>query len=261
MFHESKAVFDGPPTPSNPLTRVARIYPSTGVLPSNALRLYIYFSAPISRGEVCRSIQLIDLATNRPVDIAFLELEQELWDQNNQRLTLLFDPGRIKRGLVPTTTIGPAIVEGQRYQLAMDREWHDARGVRLVENAAKVFRSGPSDRIPPEPKTWRVTAPSASTMEPLVIVFPKPMDVVLLRRMIGIFDAATAREVEGTIEVAGNESEWRFIPHQPWKAGSYRITADNTLEDIAGTSTGRLTSTCSRLSHSASRRLPLHYLS
>lgn len=227
-----EAAFDGPPNATNPLTRVDRIYPSTDVLPSNSLRLYIYFSAPMSRGEAWQHVHLIDADTNRPVDIPFLALEQELWDQHNQRLTVLFDPGRIKRGLVPTNTIGPAVVEGKRYKLVVDREWHDARGVRLVEGFEKPFRGGPADRVAPEPRNWRITAPKSGTVEPLVIVFPKPMDYVLLQRMIGIFDGHG--EIAGTIAVERNETEWRFTPSDTWKPGSYRITADNTLEDISG---------------------------
>ncbi len=227
-----EADFNGPPKATNPITRVARIYPSTDILPSNALRLYIYFSAPMSRGEAWPHIHLIDTDTNRPVDIPFLELDQELWDQNNQRLTVLFDPGRIKRGLVPTTTIGPAVVEGKRYKIVIDKEWHDARGVNLVEGFEKPFRGGPSDRVIPDPGKWRITAPKSGTTEPLEIVFPKPMDYVLLQRMIGIFD--TRGEISGKIAVDRNETEWRFTPHDPWKPGSYRITADNTLEDISG---------------------------
>jgi hypothetical protein len=227
-----EAAFDGPSRVTNPLTRVDRIYPSTDFLPGNALRLYIYFSAPMSRGEAWQHIQLIDADNQEPVDIPFLELEQELWDATNQRLTVLFDPGRIKRGLVPTTTIGPPIIEGKRYKLVIDREWHDARGVRLVENFEKAFRGGPSDRIPPEPEHWRVTAPKGGTMEPLVIEFRKPMDYVLLQRMIGIFLGQD--EIAGKIAVERNETEWRFTPREAWKSGSYRITADNTLEDISG---------------------------
>jgi hypothetical protein len=227
-----EASFDGPPIATNPLTRVERIYPSTDILPSNALRFYIYFSAPMSRGEAWPHIHLIDADTNRPVDIPFLELDQELWDQNNQRLTVLFDPGRIKRGLVPTTTIGPAIIEGKRYKLIIDREWHDARGVGLVEGFEKSFRGGPSDRVPPDPAKWRIAAPKAGTTDALGVVFPKPMDYVLLQRMIGIFD--TRGEVSGKITVDRNETEWRFTPQEAWNPGSYRITADNTLEDISG---------------------------
>lgn len=224
--------FDGPPIATNPITRIDRVYPSTDILPSNALRLYIYFSAPMSRGEAWTHIHLIDADTNRPVDIPFLELDQELWDQNNQRLTVLFDPGRIKRGLVPSTTIGPSVVEGKHYKLVIDKTWHDARGVNLVEGFEKPFRGGPSDRVIPDPAKWRITAPKSGTMDPLIIAFTKPMDYVLLQRMIGIFDAFG--EIRGKIEIESNETKWRFTPSQSWKPGSYRITADNTLEDISG---------------------------
>jgi hypothetical protein len=227
-----EAIFDGPESVANPLTKVDHVYPSAEILPSNTLRLYISFSAPMSRGEAFQHIHLIDADRNRPVDIPFLELEQELWDQNNRRLTVLFDPGRIKRGLVPTDTIGPPVVEGKRYRLVIDREWHDARNVRLVEGFQKSFRGGPSDRVPPEPKNWRVTAPRAGTTEPLVIAFPKPMDYVLLQRMIGVFDAHG--EIAGKIAIDSNETEWRFTPSKPWKSGSHLITADNALEDISG---------------------------
>jgi hypothetical protein len=227
-----EAVFDGPSIATNPVTRVERIYPSTDVLPSNALRLYVYFSAPMSRGEAWEHIHLMDADTNRAVELPFLELEQELWDQNNQRLTVLFDPGRIKRGLVPTDTIGPAVVEGKRYKLVIDRGWRDARGVGLVEAFEKSFRGGPADRVPPAPSRWRVTSPKAGTTDALTIVFPKPMDFVLLQRMIGVFDEHG--EITGTIDVGRNETEWRFTPRAAWKPGAYRITADNTLEDISG---------------------------
>jgi hypothetical protein len=227
-----EAIFDAPPSAANPLTRVERVYPSNDILPSNTLRLYISFSAPMSRGEAFQHIHLMDADRNLPVDLPFLELEQELWDQNNQRLTVLFDPGRIKRGLIPTETIGPPVVEGKRYKLVIDREWHDARNVPLVEGFAKPFRGGPSDRVPPEPKNWRVTAPRAGTTDPLVIVFPKPMDYVLLQRMIGVSDGQ--RDIAGKIVIGRNETEWRFTPSKPWKSGSHLITADNALEDISG---------------------------
>src|SRR4029077_17821525 len=38
-------VFEGPPRESIPRARVERVYPSSDVLPSNQLRLFIYFSA------------------------------------------------------------------------------------------------------------------------------------------------------------------------------------------------------------------------
>ena len=40
--------------------RVEHVYPSANVLPSNQLRLYIYFSAPMSRGEAARYLHVLD---------------------------------------------------------------------------------------------------------------------------------------------------------------------------------------------------------
>jgi len=208
-------------------TRVEHIYPSADVLPANELKLYIYFSAPMSRGEAWQHIHLLE-SDGKPVPLAFLELDQELWDAGNQRLTVLFDPGRIKRGLVPTNEIGSPIVEGKRYKLVIDRDWHDGRGVPLVEVFQKTFAGGPSDRKSPEPKYWRVSAPKAGTPDPLIVDFPKSMDYALLQRMIEI------PGFEGSIAISREETRWSFTPNALWKAGAYHLIADNLLEDIAG---------------------------
>ncbi len=218
--------------PAAPSARVEHVYPSAGVLPANELKLYIYFSAPMSRGEAWKHIHLLDDG-GKPVPLAFLELDQELWDPGNQRLTVLFDPGRIKRGLVPTNEIGPPIVEGKHYKLAIDRDWHDAQGARLVEGFEKAFTGGPSDRFPPDPKHWSVIVPKAGTADPLIVEFPKPMDYALLQRMLEVRDQGAAG-VAGRIAIDRDETRWSFTPDAPWKAGAYRLIADNLLEDIAG---------------------------
>lgn len=226
VFPGGSFVVDAAPAPA-PAARVEHIYPSADVWPANELKLYIYFSAPMSRGEAWQHIHLLD-DRGEPVPLAFLELEQELWDPNYQRLTVLFDPGRIKRGLVPTNEIGSPIVEGKHYKLVIDRDWHDARRVPLIESFEKTFTGGPSDRIPPDPKHWIVTAPKAGTSDPLTVDFPKPMDYALLQRMIDV------PGVEGRMTVDRNETRWSFTPNAAWKAGTYHVVADNLLEDIAG---------------------------
>lgn len=208
-------------------TRIEHVYPSSGVLPGNVLKLYICFSAPMSRGEAWQHIHLLDEA-GQAVPLAFLEIDQELWDPEQRRLTVLFDPGRIKRGLVPASELGTPIVEGRRYTLAIDRGWHDARGVGLVEDFRRTFRGGPIDREPADPRLWRITAPEAGTLEPLVVDFPKPMDYALLQRLIEV------PGVEGSISIERDETRWVFTPREAWKAGSYHLAAKNALEDIAG---------------------------
>ena len=198
-------------------TRVTHVYPSTDVLPSNTLKLYIYFSAPMSRGEAWQHIHMLD-EKGQPLKFEFVEIQQELWDTNNTRLTVLFDPGRIKRGVQQNLDLGPPIAEGKQYTLLVDRRWQDARGVPLAEDFRKAFRGGPADRTPPDPKTWRVTAPKAGSSADLVIDFPKPMDFALLQRMIEV--SGSAGKIGGTVAVDKQETEWRFTPRDPWKAGA-----------------------------------------
>jgi hypothetical protein len=181
----------------------------------------------MSRGEAWQHIHLLDDAGNT-VKLAFLEIEQELWDPDNRRLTVLFDPGRIKRGLVPADELGTPIVEGKRYTLLIDAGWRDAQGAPLTGAFRKTFRGGPVDRTTPDPKLWRITAPTAGSSEPLIVEFPKPMDYALLQRLLEV------KGVEGAITVDQNEMRWLFTPAQPWKPGNFELTAHTTLEDISG---------------------------
>jgi hypothetical protein len=228
-------VFSGPAKPTAALTRVAEVYPSGDVLPSNQLRLYILFSAPMSRGEAGSRIHLLDPG-GKDLPGVFLP-GQELWDPSFQRLTLTFDPGRIKRGLVSNETMGQPMTEGKRYTLVIDRAWKDARGVPLVEGFRKSFRAGPANRTPPDPKQWRVTPPRAGTTDALVVDFPTPMNYALLQRTLRV--AATRGVVAGSGAVALKETRWRFTPREPWAPGAYQLIVDTALEDLAGNHIGQ----------------------
>jgi hypothetical protein len=226
------AFFDGPPQDTTPSTRVQQIYPTANVLPANELKLYVYLSAPMSSGEAWEHIRLLD-ESGKPVPMAFLELDQELWDPDNQRLTVLFDPGRIKRGLAPANEIGPPLVEGKKFTIAIDGGWHDARGVPLVEGFAKTFSVGPADRVSPDTKQWKITPPKAGTSDALIVEFPEPMDYALLQRLLGV-QCSDAEALAGDVNVDREEKEWRFTPHQAWNAGTCNVVADARLEDLAG---------------------------
>jgi len=223
-------IFDGPTRLPAAATRVERVYPSADVLPSNTLRLYIYFSAPMSRGEVATRLHILDSTGKELKDV--LLPGQELWDPNNQRLTMTFDPGRIKRGLESNSKMGPPIAEGRRYTLVIDREWPDGRGLPLAADSRKEFVGGPPVRGPADPKHWRVTPPSAGTSAPLVVEFGRSMNYPLLQRMLEV--AGPSGRVAGAIAVDRNETVWRFTPRVPWPAGAYRLLVDADLEDVSG---------------------------
>jgi hypothetical protein len=227
--------FDGPARPTAASTHVDRVYPSTDVLPANQLRLYIYFSAPMSRGEAERRIHLLD-AGGKLLPAVFLP-GQELWDPNNRRLTMTFDPGRIKRDLTSNRSMGPPIAEGKRYTLVIDRDWPDATGLPMTGTFRKAFRGGPAVRQPPDPKSWRVAAPPASSRAALVVSFGRPMNYVLLQRMLKV--SGPHGEVAGAVGVEREESEWRFTPQAPWAVGQYTLIVDTSLEDLAGNKIGQ----------------------
>jgi hypothetical protein len=218
-------------------TAVAHVYPSADRLPENLLKFYLHFSAPMSRGGVYRYIHLLGPG-GKEVELPFLELDEELWDKSGTRLTLLLDPGRIKRGLKPREEVGPVLEEGKAYTLVIDRAWPDAEGEPLREAHRKTFTAGPPDDVPPDPQKWKVQPPPADTREPLAVTFPEPLDHALLQRLLEVTDGR-GRSVAGQVWVRPGEAGWEFTPTEPWRAGGYRLVIDTRLEDLAGNRIGR----------------------
>ena len=218
-------------------TFVTQVYPSADALPENLLKFYLHFSAPMSRGDSYRHIRLVQ-QNGAVVELPFLELDQELWDRRQKRLTLLLDPGRIKRGLKPHDEVGPILKPGQRYTLEIDAHWLDAKSVPLVRSFRKTFRVLEHDVQSPDPHRWRVTSPYADTREPLSVTFSEPLDHALLLRLLSVRDPG-GEILDGEFRITSNETRCQFTPARPWEAGSYRLVVDTLLEDLAGNSIAR----------------------
>jgi hypothetical protein len=227
-------IFTIPKDVAGPATKLERIDPTADQVPENLLKLYLNFSAPMSRGEAYRFVRLMD-EKGRKVELPFLEIEQELWDRDTRRLTLLFDPGRVKRDLVPHNETGSPLRAGASYTLAVDRGFPDARGNPLESETRKAFRVGPPDYDPPRTSDWRVAPPKAGAREPLVVTFPDPLDRALLDRVIEILGPSGER-LPGTTSIEAHETRWSFTPSDRWKAGDYTVRALSILEDLAGNS-------------------------
>ena len=230
-----EAVLSLPKQDRQPSAVVAQVYPSADRLPENLLKFYVHFSAPMDTGNSYRHIELLD-EKGKAVELPFLELDQELWNPEGTRFTLLLDPGRIKRGLKPREDSGPALEEGKRYTLVIARGWKDAEGTPLKQTFRKSFSATAPDATQPDPKKWKLNVPTGTSA--LRVAFPKAMDHALLGRMLRVTDAR-GKTVPGKIAVEGKETVWIFAPELAWEPGAYHLVADTRLEDRSGNSIGR----------------------
>ena len=226
------SVFEIPRVKSEPSTVVTEIYPTSDVLPENLLKFYVHFSTSMSGGHIYDHIRLTD-ERGRPVELPFLEIDEELWDPEMTRLTLFLDPGRIKRGVKPLEEIGPALAEGKTYALKINSSWLDATGTPLKKSFEKRFRVIGPDREAPKLAEWEMAAPKAGTRGPLKVTFPDPMDHALALRMIVV------EGIDGEARLSEGERVWMFTPQEPWEAGRHKLQVQTTIEDLAGNNIGK----------------------
>lgn len=228
------------PSPEAPsTTEVVEIYPTAADLPVNLLRVYVHFSAPMSEGWAVRAITVSLADTGETLEDVFLPPEPELWDAQRKRLTMLLDPGRIKRGLVPNLEFGYPLVEGATVHISVAPAFRDAAGQPLRAGAERSYSIGPALRSRIDPTAWQLTPPAAGTRKPLLVEFDRPLDHGLLQHCLSVQDGH-GRTVAGLAEIAARERVWRFTPDNPWTTGEHRLVVEPRLEDIAGNSPARV---------------------
>lgn len=215
-------------------TTVTKVYPTSNELPENLLRMYIYFSQPMSKGGVYQYLQLLD-ENGKEVELPFLELDEELWDPMQQRFTLLFDPGRIKKELKPNLDSGLPLVAGHSYTFVIKKEWKDANGHSMQDDFYKEFNVIPSDTKTPNPKDWKLTPPKKDTKDQLIIQFDEPLNHAMAERLIVIKDYEQ-NILDGSVIITNHETEFQFFPVQSWEGNEYSVHIDPAIEDRAGNS-------------------------
>ena len=224
------------PAPTGtPTTHVVAIYPSTDQLPVNQLKLYVHFSSRMSEGWVARSVHVRRVDNYKRLEGVFLVMEPELWDPERRRLTLLLDPGRIKRGLVPNEEAGYPLIEGVPVIVTIATDFRDAAGRPLRTGAERSYQIGPPVRVRVNPADWRCHCPTAGSTDPLTVEFERPLEHALLQHSLWVNDAAGV-PLAGQGSVGQGERCWRFEPQSPWEEGQHQVTADPRLEDLAGNS-------------------------
>ena len=224
-----------PSAPQAPeLTKVTHIFPSGDLLPENLLRFYVCFSNSMQRGRALDEISLLD-SEGQPVADALYRTPVELWDRAMRRLTVLLDPGRLKRWVGPNVELGPPLKAGQTYTLEIGSGMIDLNGSPLRERFRKRFLVGDPLREHISVESWELLPPVARSRQALVLLFKSPLDWTLLAQTITI-ESAEGSVIAGQMGVDQCEKRWSFTPASPWMAGMYRINVRSSLEDVCGNS-------------------------
>jgi hypothetical protein len=213
-------------------TYVQHVFPSSNSLPENLLRFYVCFSNSMQRGRAEEHIRLLG-PDGRPAPDALYRPPVELWDRSMRHLTVLLDPGRLKRGVGPNRELGPPLKAGLEYTLAVGSGMIDIFGRPILEACYKRFRVTEAVREHVAVEQWMVVPPAAKSRQPLALIFPRPLDWALLPQTISV---AGEQSIDGRVAIDRYERRWSFTPTSPWAVGSYYVRVESHLEDVCGNS-------------------------
>jgi hypothetical protein len=229
-----------PPAPRAAPVHVTEIYPGGSEVPANLLRMYIEFSGPMGTRPGQDHVRLVDAEGNDIPD-ALLPLDTDLWNGDRTRFTILFDPGRVKRGILPNRKMGRPLRAGGSFSILVARDWPDAHGQPMSDTFKKTYRVVEAREQGLSTREWRITAPPHNTREALRVTFPSALDRGLVQRALTIFhvDASGERPIAGDVTVEPGETAWRFVPIEPWSTGAFVISVLPALEDPSGNRIGQ----------------------
>jgi hypothetical protein len=218
--------------------KLLTIYPEQDTMPENLLKFYFHFSHTMRTGQVLEHIYLLD-KNKDTMQRVFLNLQPELWDKTGTVLTLWLDPGRIKRDLVLNKELGNPLKKAQTYQLVIDSNWKDTRGIKLGKTYSKHFTVGERDGEIPDINKWALTIPKAGSHNPLIIQTGEALDHYLLNESITVLND-NGETIKGNIHTEGRDKLWLFAPDAAWEHGNYRLQVKANLEDQAGNNLNRV---------------------
>jgi hypothetical protein len=217
------------------LAEVINIFPSSDILPENLLRFYVCFSNSMQRGRALDEILVRD-SDGQPVTDVLYRAPVELWDRTMRHLTVLLDPGRLKRWVGPNVELGPPLKAGQKYTLEIGSGMIDLDGRPLREPFHKHFVVGDPVRDEISVESWKILPPVTGSRQALVLMFTSPLDWALLFHTITI-GSPDGSVVDGQVVVDQCERRWSFTPPSPWVAGVYHIRVGSSLEDVCDNTT------------------------
>ncbi|MEM7159666.1 MAG: Ig-like domain-containing protein [Myxococcota bacterium] len=212
--------------------RVVRVVPDATELPANVLRLYVVFDEPMSsKFKMSEAIEIVDLEDGSIVEAALLDIEQPLFDRSNTRLTVIFNPGRTKRGVGSNIEGGAPLEPNRRYALRVIAGLTDAEGDPIEVAFEHVFHTVEPDRRALEPSVWSVQSPGVGTRDPMVIDSGRWLDPYQAGSRIALLNP------HGRVfplRATSSGQELRFTPQESWAEGCHTLVVSSELEDVSG---------------------------
>ena len=204
-----------------------RISPRATVLPANTLRFYLHFPRP-AEAHFDRDRLLLLNEQEQVVRDPFLVLSQELWSVDGRRLTVLMEPGRIKRGLGADPSHEPALLVGRTYSLEV---------TAMGQTARHTFRVSDPILEALDETRWRLLSPTVGSRDAAVVHFDRVMDAALCQDEIGIL-TPSGEVVQTRVSLTPDGRAGRLTPSRSWLAGEHRLVVSERLEDVCGNRLG-----------------------
>ena len=200
------------------------IHPSAATVPENLLRIELRFPQAQRLPFDMRRVQLLD---ERGAVLEHALLDLALPSADGRRITVLLDPGRVKRDVGPNVEAGRALRMGQAVSLRVAPEiTGDA------EPAVKRWRVTAAAEARLAPDTWRLSPPRAGRRAPLSVRLDAPISASA-QALIAVADPA-GRRVAGSVSLSDGDAVWRFVPARAWSVGAHQLVIHPELEDVAG---------------------------
>jgi len=204
-----------------------RISPQAKILPANTLRFYVHFPRSGEAHFDRDNLWLLD-EEEQVVPDPFLVLSQELWSVDGRRLTVLMEPGRIKRGLGTDPSHEPAFVVGRTYSLVV---------TALGQTARHTFRVSDPVLEALDETRWRLVSPTVGSLDPVLVHFDRVLDAALCADEIGVL-APSGEVVQTRVSLAPDGTAARLVAIRRWRAGEHRLIVSERLEDVCGNRLG-----------------------
>ena len=216
---------------------VTEIYPSIRQVPANILKWYIRFSRAVNPVRIYEHIEFLDEDGNA-IDRSILHLGAPLLSDDGTLLTVWIEPGRQKQLLGPNQHLGSVFKPRKTYKLRIAGTLKDAQGVPIESTFIHTFTTTESDRVMPSLSGWKVQSIKSGQNTPLKITCDEQLDYGSLIDAFSVIQ--DNKEVNGTLTYDSELNTIYFTPSDNWKKGTYTISLEHQLEDLAGNNLIRL---------------------